>query len=149
MITTPLRGWVSCTARRTVKLILKHDLIRYPFEGLADRMSLRHAAVRVRQDTLWVFYSRIGDVPESALLSHVPLQLDWNTWQASLPDTVLRPKRTYEGGELPTRPSERGAIYERVKQLRDPAVYVEGDRAFLFYAVRGEGGIAISNLIEN
>ena len=33
-----------------------------------------------------------------------------------------------------------------VNQLRDPAIYVEDGRTYLFYAVAGESGIAIGEV---
>jgi len=33
-----------------------------------------------------------------------------------------------------------------VRQLRDPAIYQEGERTYLLYAVAGESGIAIGEL---
>jgi hypothetical protein len=35
-----------------------------------------------------------------------------------------------------------------VNQLRDPAIYVEDDRIYLLYAIAGESGIAIAELIR-
>ena len=115
-----------------------------PFSTSDEPSRLRHAAVTVDRDTLWVFYTRIGDAPEGMLLSHIPLTDDWRSWQASPPDTVLQPERPYEGGHLLARPSERGAIYMPVRQLRDPALLIEEDKAYLLYAVQGEKAIALA-----
>jgi hypothetical protein len=40
----------------------------------------------------------------------------------------------------------RSSAYGRVNQLRDPAIFREGDRTFLLYAVAGESGIGIAEL---
>jgi hypothetical protein len=37
-------------------------------------------------------------------------------------------------------------VYGAVNQLRDPAIYEEGGRVYLLYAVKGEGGIGIAEL---
>ena len=49
--------------------------------------------------------------------------------------------------DMPLKPSARGAIDEPVHQLRDPAIYREGDDTYLLYSVAGEQGIAIARLI--
>ncbi|MEF8843703.1 MAG: hypothetical protein V5A62_19105 [Haloarculaceae archaeon] len=110
--------------------------------------SMRHAAVQVVGDTLRVFYSRAGDRPERILLSQVALRPDWNRWTASDPVTVLEPERTYEGGDRPLRPSSRGASRDRVRQVRDPAVFVEDGTTYLLYSVAGERGLAIAKIVE-
>jgi hypothetical protein len=40
----------------------------------------------------------------------------------------------------------RSTAYGKVNQLRDPAIYVEGDEVYLLYAVAGESGIAIARV---
>jgi len=45
-------------------------------------------------------------------------------------------------------PSWRGAVNIPVNQLRDPAVFEENGRLFLLYAVQGESGIAIAELLH-
>lgn len=46
---------------------------------------MRHSAVLVRDDTLWVFWTQVGDVPERILFSTIPLWGDWNDWRESEP----------------------------------------------------------------
>ena len=60
---------------------------------------------------------------------------------------VLRPERAWEGADAPLAPSLRSTAYGRVNQLRDPAVFEENGRTFLLYAVAGESGIAIAEVI--
>jgi len=43
-------------------------------------------------------------------------------------------------------PSVRSTAYGHVNQLRDPAVFVEGDHLYLLYSVAGESGIAIAEV---
>ena len=105
---------------------------------------MRHAAVMRRGDTLFVFWTQVGDAPERILLSTVDLRGDWLAWTASDPVEVLRPERAWEGADAPLDPSVRSVAYGMVNQLRDPAVYEEGDQVYLLYAVAGEGGIAIA-----
>jgi len=106
---------------------------------------LRHAAVDLRGDKLYVYYSRIGDTPERILVSTVNLSPDWMTWRGSEPQTVLTPTAPYEGVDRPietSRPDEA----QDVHQVRDPAIYREDKRTYLLYSIAGESGIAIAEL---
>ena len=105
--------------------------------------NMRHSAVLVRGNTLYVFWTQVGDTPERILLSTIDLGGDWLSWQASAPTEVLRPERPWEGANAPLEPSFRSVAYGMVNQLRDPAIYVEDDRTYLLYAVAGESGIGI------
>ena len=107
---------------------------------------MRHAAVLVRADTLFVFWTQVGDAPERILLSRVDLRGDWLRWRASPPVDVLRPERPWEGAHAPLEPSIRSVAPGKVNQLRDPATHTEGDAIYLLYAVAGERGIAIARL---
>lgn len=109
----------------------------------------RHAAVRVRGDALQVFWTRVGDAPEAVLLSEVRLTGPWTGWRAGPAREVLRAEHDWEGAHLPVEPSWRGAITRPVHQLRDPAVFEEDGRAWLLYAVAGESGIAIAELVDD
>ncbi len=108
--------------------------------------NMRHSAVMVRDDVLYVFYSNVGDAPEHILLSTIELSPDWMYWQASDPVSVLTPELDWEGVTLPIEPSIRGWAPGPVRQLRDPAVYQEDNRTYLLYSVAGEQGIAISEI---
>jgi hypothetical protein len=76
----------------------------------------------------------------------VDLDGDWGRWRASEPVEVLRPERAWEGADLPVAPSIRGAADGPVNQLRDPALFEDGGRTFLFYAVAGESGIGLAEV---
>jgi hypothetical protein len=110
--------------------------------------NMRHAAVQLVDDTLRVFYTNAGDCPERILLSEIALTEDWHAWSAGEPRTVLAPETDYEGGNLPLLASERGAIHEPARQLRDPCIFDEDGRTWLFYAVAGEQGIAVAELVD-
>ena len=107
---------------------------------------MRHAAVYLRGDTLFVFWSRAGDTPEHILVSTVDVSGDWSGWRESGTHSLLKPERPWEGADLPLEPSVRDAVNVRVNQLRDPAIYVEDDRVYLLYAVAGEAGIGLARL---
>ena len=106
----------------------------------------RHTALLKRAEMLYVFWTRVGDMPERIYCSLVALNGDWMSWKASQPAEILRPATEWEGGNLPLAPSYRGAINNDVNQLRDPAIFEEDGRVYLLYAVRGEAGIAIAEL---
>jgi hypothetical protein len=107
---------------------------------------MRHAALLKRGRTLYVFWTQRGHAPESIMLSTIDLSIDWSKWSATPGVEVLRPERPWEGAGAPVVPSQRSTAYGRVNQLRDPAVFEEGGRVYLLYAVAGESGIAIAEL---
>lgn len=108
----------------------------------------RHCAVRVRGHELEVFWTRVGDVPERILYSRIDLSLPWAQWRAGPPVELMRPETGWEGADLPLEPSWRSGIDIDAHQLRDPALFEEDGRTWLLYAVRGEAGIAIAELID-
>jgi len=123
-------------------------------DGLSDfeagpqvfNRDMRHSALLIRDDQLYVFFTQAGQEPERILLSTIELADDWQEWTASAPTEVLRPELNYEGANLPLEPSRRGYIDVPVHQLRDPAIYTEDDRTYLLYSVAGESGIAIAEI---
>jgi len=118
-----------------------------PFTKMQTQSNyLRHAAVQLKGDTLFIFYSRIGDSPERILLSRIILNNDWNTWTPSSSIEVTTPSTNYEGSDLPVMPSVTGSYYGRVRQLRDPFVYVENGKWYLLYSAAGESSIVIGEL---
>ena len=108
--------------------------------------NMRHSALIARDDTLYVFWTRVGDAPESILLSTIDISGDWSAWRESPEVEVLRPEFEWEGADAPIEPSVRSTAYGQVNQLRDPAIYVEGDEVYLLYAVAGESGIALARV---
>ena len=69
--------------------------------------------------------------------------IDWSV-PGSRGRTVLT-QAAYEGIEYPIKPSKHGSAV-KVQQLRDPYIYEEGSRTFLFYSTAGEMGIAMAEL---
>jgi len=113
-----------------------------PFEA-----NVRHYAVLKRDETLLVFYSRIGDRPERILCTCLDISGDWKYWKCSDPVEVLAPEMDYEGGNLPLVASAVGMAYERKRELRDPAIYEEGGETYLLYSVAGESGIGLAEIM--
>lgn len=111
--------------------------------------NMRHAALLKRGKTLFVFWTQVGHAPETILLSTIDLSGDWLKWFVGSPVEVLRPARAWEGADAPAAPSLRSTAYGHVNQLRDPAIYEENGRTYLLYAVAGESGIAIAEVLFN
>jgi hypothetical protein len=118
-----------------------------PFEeGPHCLPKVRHSALWVEGDTLYLLYTSVGDAPERILLSTVDLSKDWKQWAPSAPTILLEPEMDYEGARRRLMPSVYGASEGPVRQLRDPAVFSEDGRRYLLYSVAGERGIAIAEL---
>lgn len=109
---------------------------------------VRHSAVCVRDGKLQVYFSRIGDSPESILYSEVDLKEDWKQWVAKPGVIVLQPEMDYEGAQAPKIASVAGIAHEPVWQLRDPALFVEHGDTYLLYSVAGEQGIAVARILN-
>ena len=107
----------------------------------------RHVAVRKEGDRLRIFYSRGEDCPERILMSTMALTGDWRRWRPRDPVEILAPETDYEGGALPVRPSRFGAIHAPARELRDPAVFAEDGRLYLFYTGAGESNICGAELL--
>jgi len=112
---------------------------------LFEPMTVRHTALLVKRDILMVFYSRYGDTPERILVSTVRLGSDWSTWVASDPIEVIKPEKDYEGTKYPVKPSKGGSAI-KVCELRDPCIFEENGRIYLFYTIVGEMGIAMAEI---
>lgn len=106
----------------------------------------RHCAVLLREHVLHVFHSNVGDAPERILHTTIDLRPNWTDWRTTPVTTLAQPEMDYEGVNRPLLASVRGAVYEPVHELRDPAIFQEDGQLFLLYAVAGESGIAIARL---
>ena len=109
--------------------------------------NMRHAAVMKRAGELWVFWTQVGEAPERILLSRIDITGDWHSWKEGPPTEILRPEHDWEGADAPLVPSVRSTAYGQVNQLRDPAIFEEDGRVYLLYAVAGESGIAIAEVV--
>lgn len=107
---------------------------------------MRHSAVTIHDERLYVFWTEVGDAPEHILLSTVDISGEWSNWSATNPLDVLLPETDWEGANLPVEPSVRGAISRPVNQLRDPCIFVEDYRTWLLYSVAGESGIGVAEI---
>lgn len=108
---------------------------------------VRHKALWENDGKLYIFFSRGFDEPEHILVSRIEnLGDDWHDWRFTEPQTVIRPKKDFEGIYVPIEPSRFGATYDFVHQLRDPAIFEEDGRVFLLYSTAGEWAIAIAEI---
>jgi hypothetical protein len=116
------------------------------FRDSPDAGRVRHTALLRRGDTLYVFFSAIGDTPEHIQVSKVDLTKDWSEWKASPPTDVLISETRYECTALPPSPSKAGDIDTPVHQLRDPGIFEENGKVYLFYSICGEQGLAAAEV---
>jgi hypothetical protein len=117
-----------------------------PFAGGPYAGRVRHVAVLPRGTAVHVFFTAIGDDPERVMMSTLDASAGWTTWRASDAVEILRPEAPYECPNLPAGPSAAGDVKGPVRQQRDPAVFEDGGRTFLFYSICGEQGIAGAEL---
>lgn len=106
----------------------------------------RHVAMLLDGETLHLFHTCVGQIPESIMVGEIDLRADWKKWVVTDIREVLRPETEWEGANQPLVPSKRGPIDVPVNQLRDPAIFEEVDDIYLLYSVAGESGIAIASL---
>ena len=110
---------------------------------------IRHHALLHHQGQWLLFWTRVGDQPERILVSTIQTGPDWMNWRLGETWEVHQAREAWEGADLLAEASRYGGIMQRVNQLRDPAIFEEDGRIFLLYAIAGEQGIAIGELIRN
>jgi len=116
-----------------------------PFEAVKKILPrMRHCAVWIDGQRLYVAYSRIGDAPEHIVLSYVDTTGDPSKWKFSAPVSLLKPEKPWEGAKHPVRPSRPGLAKGPVNEMRDPALFTEGGTMYLIYSIAGESGLAIA-----
>jgi hypothetical protein len=112
-----------------------------------DDGSIRHVALSRTNDTIYIFYTCIGDSPERIYCSIMNISdPNWFNWKAQNKSEVMRPIEYYEGANLVLKKSSAGAAYKPENALRDPDLITIGNTNYLFYSVQGEQGIAVSRL---
>lgn len=72
----------------------------------------------------------------------------WKEWQPTEPIEILRLEKEEEGGHLPLRASRFEAASEPLNELRDPEIYEESDKLYLFYTGAGETNICGAELFN-
>lgn len=141
-------GWFYTITKQSGAGILfrSRDGVTAFEQGPALVPNMRHAAMKLDGDRLWLFYSRIGDAPEHLLVSQIDLRPDWQQWKVSSTASLLKPEKDYEGVSLPIKASVSGAAKKPVHELRDPAIFEEHGKTWLLYSVAGERGLALAEL---
>jgi hypothetical protein len=143
------QGWYYAIAKLADKsgVIMRSVDGLSPFEeGPQILPRMRHAAVLEDRDRLFLFYTRVGDNPESILMSEMSLNGDWRKWSPSAPIMVLRPEMGYEGVNLPASSSRSGMAIVSVREVRDPYVFKDDGKLHLFYSVMCEKGVSLADL---
>lgn len=108
--------------------------------------SIRHVALHRDHNTLYVFFSKIGDSPEKIMYGTIDISMPRDDWKVENIVTAAKPKMQYEGCDITPRPSEAGASKIEENGLRDPFIFEDNDKIYLFYCVKGEFGIALSEI---
>jgi len=105
--------------------------------------NIRHTAVLVEDDIIYLFYSLIGELQESIYCA----TLDINNFKITNRYKLLKPTLKYEGINFIKKKSKIGMEKRYVNQVRDPGIYINKYDKYLLYSVSGEKGIAIAKLI--
>ena len=107
---------------------------------------IRHHAILQHEGQCYVFWTRVGDRPERILVSVLNFAAPWEDWRLGDTQEIHRAEKFWEGADMAPAASKYGGVMQRVNQLRDPAIFEEGGRIYLLYAIAGEQGIAIGEL---
>ena len=107
---------------------------------------MRHICFHKRGYNLNIYYSNIGDLPERIKRTTVDIRNDWHEWRGAAFEEVIHSETDYEGVNEPLVRSCGGVAYHRVHEVRDPFVYEEDGKVYLFYSVAGEQGIGLAEL---
>ena len=117
-----------------------------PFAAAPYADRVRHVALLRRGPRLYVFFTgnrrRAGARP--ALDDRSRAGLD--DVEGLCAGRTARPAAAYECANLPNVPSAAGEIDGPAQQLRDPAIFEEAGKTYLFYSICGEQGLAAAEL---
>ena len=110
---------------------------------------MRHVCFHRRGHDLDIYYSNFGDLPERIKRTTVDLRKDWREWCGARFEEVIRSETDYEGVKEPLVHSVGGSKHHPVHEVRDPFVYEEDGRIYLFYSVAGEQGIGLAEVVDH
>ena len=114
----------------------------------------RHSAVLLDGNILNIFYTIIGQSPESIYVCKIKLDSDVDNWEVLSNQKLTKPMFKWEGAGSDLIPSMPGSATARwgnrnLNELRDPCIFSEDGVDYLLYTFNGEGGIAIGSLNKN
>lgn len=105
----------------------------------------RHVGLYLQGDTLWAFYSCIGDAPERILVSRVELKGPVEEWEFPDGTDLMRPRLDWEGINFPLAPSRPSAAINK-RQIRDPFIFEEEDQFYMYYCAAAESCLGVVRL---
>jgi hypothetical protein len=109
---------------------------------------VRHLAIYRKSSTLNIFFTMKGHSPERVFVTSVNLEQDCLPCAeaGTLPVEVLRAEELWEGSAVPPVPSTGGVEKHLANALRDPFIFEDGDKRYLFYVGGGEQAIGVARL---
>jgi len=113
---------------------------------------VRHFSIHRVADVLLIFFTLISDSPERIMMGTLDLTKSWLEWEILPGPIILQPELRFEHGGVDISPSKAGSAGCKPKhELRDPFFFATDTsvsilRGWLLYAVKGEGGVALSQL---
>lgn len=111
---------------------------------------VRHLGLYLTGDMLHILFTVKGHAPERIFQTSVDLGTEnwFDLAPATAPAEVLRAERDWEGASVPPVPSRKGAEDQLANALRDPFVFNDDGKLYLFYAGGGEQGIGVARLTK-
>jgi len=95
---------------------------------------------------IWLFFTRVQEMPESILITKFPSNIDWKEWPNHMSEieSLLAPEEDYEGALAPHWFSTSGPASDEMNEVRYPHVFYQKEthQITLLYSVGGESGIA-------
>jgi hypothetical protein len=148
-------GWIGISKGGTLYLskssvfdlekIENQIYLKKDYFGNADG-DIRHAALHIIENFLYIFYTRIGDKPECILCNIINLKINPENWKISDTLVITKPTEIWEGSTLELTKSKPGPATFKKNAIRDPAILYYMNKTFMFYSVSGESGIAFQEI---
>lgn len=101
----------------------------------------RHTAILTEGNELSIFYSLVEEAPERIYVLKI---IDWEVVDNY---ELTRPEIEFEGSLQPLVQSKFGMALGFSNQLRDPCIFQDEDKRYMFYCYGGESGITFGELL--
>jgi hypothetical protein len=112
------------------------------------KLRIRHLALYRKEAELFVFFTVRGHSPERILMTQV--YLGEECWACAAPRgspvEIMRAEEIWEGSGVKPSPSKRGAQFDLENALRDPFIFEDEGKLYLFYVGGGEQAIGLALL---